>query len=184
MARVSARAAVALAMAAVGVGAAVAGCSSAGEDPAAAPRPVSERDALAVLDRAVDLASADDLDGLCELTRARPMCERSLDDVGRDSVPDGRPRVLGTTVHDPVRTDAGTSLGGRAVEVCGVDGRGRPYRSEIMVLDQGDGPEPMNPVYWAGIDYVSAPRGRAEASVAPDAGAPGDGPGPGTAGCP
>jgi hypothetical protein len=133
-----------------------AGCSSSDGEPAApVVRPVSEAEAVAVIDRAVVLASAGDLEGLCAMTRARLMCESSLRSVGHGSVPDADPQVLRTTVHEPVHhRGGGVSLGGTAVEVCGTDGLGRPYRSEVMVLDQGDGPEPMDPIYWTPRSYA------------------------------
>lgn len=42
---------------------------------------------------------------------------------------------------------AGT-VAGRVLVICGTDGRGRPYRSEMLVFRDGSGLRAINPIFW------------------------------------
>lgn len=134
------------------------GCSS-----AAIPTP---EEASAVLDQLVAFAQAGDLEGLCSIGDGN--CEATLDDVGPGSAPHDRPIVLGQRVVAP---DAATgSVGGRVIAVCGTDGVGRAYRSEILVFRAGANLRAINPVFWSGITIASG--SVAEASPPPSGASP------------
>jgi hypothetical protein len=108
-------------------------------------------EAVAFLNQAVALAAAGNFDELCALGGGN--CEETLEDAGRDAVPSGPPLVLRTWLV----IGSGTSTGGRILEVCGIDGRQRPYRTQILVFPDidGDGFRAIEPVYWSGMTIAA-----------------------------
>lgn len=131
--------------------------------PAAIPTP---EEASAVLDQLVAFAQAGDLEGLCSIGDGN--CEAVLEEVGPGSAPHARPIVLGGRVV--AANPAAGSIGGRVIEVCGIDGLGRAFRSDILVFRDGARYRAINPVFWSGITIASV--GVAEPSPPPSGASP------------
>jgi hypothetical protein len=124
-----------------------AGCTDlAGALPPPAP---SASEAQAYLDGIVTIALSGDLTHLCDAGSGT--CEQNLRAADPRSVPMTRPTVLGSRVLASVRTSAGWSIGGRVLELCGHDGMGALYGSEILVFREGNRLVGKDPVFWVGI---------------------------------
>jgi hypothetical protein len=156
---------------AVGLGAALllVGC--------AAPRgpvdPPSTAEARAFLGDIVAIARSGDLTRLCELGTGN--CAKWARELGPASIPPTPPTVVREQVV-PARLLPGTdtrTAAGVLFEVCGTDGLGEPYRSEVFVfVDDSSGElRAIEPVYWW--------RGRVTDPLAPVEGAD-----PRPSGCP
>jgi hypothetical protein len=116
---------------------------------------VSEAEARAFLDRIVAAAQARDWVALCGLSGARPNCEYDLDQIGRDRLPPERPSVVETRFHEKQTEDGST---GRVLVVEGTDGRGRRYRTEVMVQRYDGHLEGVNVVYWSNSEVFERDR--------------------------
>ena len=107
----------------------------------------SRAEAEGLLDRIVSLAQHGDFAGLCNLGDGN--CWTNLEAAGRDAVPSLPPRVVATWVMSGSSTGPGAgTVGGRVLVLCGTDGRGRPYRSEMLVFRDGSALRAINPVFW------------------------------------
>lgn len=126
---------------------------------AGAEIPVSEAEARRYLDRIVEAAEKKDLEAVCHLNGAVANCRHQLDRgcdetpfdaskvLCKDTVPKEPPRVESTRYHEKDTSD-GTP--GRILVVSGVDGLGRPYKSEIMVFRENRyNFKAINAVYWS-----------------------------------
>jgi hypothetical protein len=113
------------------------------------PRTIpTAEEATASLNRLVTLARAGDFEELCAIGDGN--CPRTLAEVGADARPLDPPTVVGSRSVEP--NEVSGALGGRVLELCGVDGRGREYYSEILVFRDDAGLlRVINPVYWSGI---------------------------------
>ena len=133
------------------------------------PPPPSDAAARATLDRAVAYARAYDFDGLCGLSDGN--CSFLLQQAGRDAVPPDPPTVYGERVLQPTQLANGAwDGGGRVLQVCGIDGRGNPYRSEVLAFTTGSTITLINPVYWSGVSIQSIAGGQTAPSIAAEAG--------------
>jgi hypothetical protein len=133
------------------------------------PSPPSETAARAALARAVAYARARDFAGLCSLSDGN--CSFLLQHAGRDAVPPDPPSVYGTRMLEPTRLSNGAwDGGGRVLQVCGVDGHARPYRSEVLAFTTGSTITLINSVYWSGLGIQSIAGGQSAPSVATEAG--------------
>ena len=122
------------------------------QEPASPP---TEAQARATLDRAVELARSGDFAGLCAIGDGN--CERTLVEAGEDAVPALPPTVVGTRVIEPRRVGWGRwELGGRVLDVCGTDGRGQPYRTEVLVFQDGHAMRIINAVYWSRLAIATS----------------------------
>lgn len=110
--------------------------------------PPSEADATAFLARLAELARSRDFTALCDLGSGN--CERILAEVGEASAPTTDPVVMATRVLEPRRLEDDTwSMGGRIMRVCGTDGTGRLYQSEILVFSADGTLRAIEAVFWA-----------------------------------
>lgn len=132
---------------------AVAACTPAGPPAGTIP---SVEQARRHLDAVVRLALAGDFDGMCALADGN--CERILDMVGRDAVPPDPPRIVGTRTVPTTSSNGQQSFGGVVLVLCGVDGRGKPYDSEMLVFNDGNGLRAINAVYWGPTRIASSPQ--------------------------
>lgn len=132
---------------------AVAACTTAG--PAAGTIPTIE-EAQRHLDEIVRLARAGDFEGLCALGDGN--CERILEMAGRDAVPPDPPSVVGTRTVPTTSSNGQQSFGGVVFVLCGIDGRGDHYDSEMLVFHDGNGLRAINPVYWGRTRIASSPQ--------------------------
>ena len=121
----------------------VAACSS--DAPPAGTIPKVE-EARGFLDRVVELAQAGDFEGLCAIGDGN--CKRHLEDAGRDAVPPGPPTIVRTGTVPTTTSGGQTSLGGIVFVLCGVDGHGDHYDSEMLVFHDGSGLRAINAIYW------------------------------------
>jgi len=138
-----------------------------GGSPASLP---TRTEAQSLLDRLVVLARQGDFAGLCAVA-GDLNCIDHLDRAGRDAVPPDPPRVIGSTEMPSSAVNGQQSIGGLVLTVCGVDGRQRPYRSEVLVFRNRSTLAAINPIYWNGISITG---GNPPVSAAsPSAGPPG-----------
>jgi hypothetical protein len=121
------------------------------------PPPPSEADARAFLDVLIDKAEAGDLEGFCSV--AGSVCDEIAEESGGvAAIPNEPPTVAGTRLVPPRDAgNGGTFAGGRLVVLCGTNGLGKPYRTEMLV---SAGPDrvlyAINGVYWSGFDLAVA----------------------------
>jgi hypothetical protein len=132
---------------------AVAACSLAGPPAGTIP---SVEDARRHLDEIVRLARAGDFEGICALGDGN--CERILEMTGRHAVPPDPPKVVGTRMVPTTSSDGQQSFGGIVLILCGIDGRGEPYDSEMLVFHDGNGLRAINAVYWSRTRVGSSPQ--------------------------
>lgn len=121
-------------------------------------KPVSEAEARAFFDQVVAAGRARDFDKLCSLNGAPPNCYFALDSPFqklRDTVPPDPPTIVETRFHEKSSADGST---GRVLVVEGTDGRGRPYRTEVMVSRYEGKLEGTNVVYWSGHEIFEPDR--------------------------
>jgi hypothetical protein len=117
--------------------------------------PVSEAEARGFFDRIVAAAQAQDWVALCGLSGARFNCEYDLDQIGRDRLPPERPTIVETRFHEKQTKDGST---GQVLVVEGTDGRGRSYRTEVMVQRYEGHLEGVNVVYWSNSEIFERDR--------------------------
>ena len=131
----------------LGIAALVAACALPG---AAIPAPPpSEAETAAYLAEVVEIALAGDLDRLCDLGGGT--CRRQLRE-GADAAPRTAPRVVGSTVvPSTMLPDGNWRVGGRLLQLCGVDGHGRRYYSEMLVFEDRGRLIGLEPVFWTGM---------------------------------
>ncbi len=134
--------------------AAVAACSV--PSPAVSPpRPPSEAAALAFLDVIVAIVRRGELDRLCELGGGN--CARHLDEAAW-SAPRIGPRVVGSVdVPIALNADGTWTGGGRLLMLCGLDGLGAPYYSEMLVFEDRGRLIAIEPVFWTGLRIDTMP---------------------------
>lgn len=125
-------------------------CSDNGED----SDEISVEQATDLLNRAVEYATSHDLDKLCGLSSSSLMCRKQWEDAGEwAGVPAEPPQIVATYLIPTRKLGNGmTQRGGRLLVVSGIDGRGKPYRTEMLVFSGGwlHGLSAMNVVYWSG----------------------------------
>jgi hypothetical protein len=130
------------------------------------PAPPSEDEARAYLEQVVALVLAGRLDDLCRVGSAT--CDQTLRRSTPAAAPSEPPTVVDIRLMPNARRADGTWVtGGRIIEVCGVDGLGHTYRSEILVYREGGRVIGKEPVFWTGLRIARGPLARA-----PDPGRP------------
>ncbi len=120
--------------------------------------PVSEAEARAFFDKVVAAARARDWDRLCSLNGAPPNCYLDLDSPFqklRDTLPPDPPTIIEAGFHEKQSADGST---GRILVVAGTDGRGRPYRTEVLVSRYEGKLEGTNVVYWSSNEIFDRER--------------------------
>ncbi len=125
------------------------------------PEEIAREEAEALLHKAVALLRAGKVNRFFkEIPSAPEMCRMQFDRAGGPAaLPAGAPRIVDRYVL-PDRLLGGGSLapdgrvraaGGHVLVLEGVDGLGRPYRTEFMVYDTGQlRLRATNAVYWSG----------------------------------
>lgn len=124
----------------------VAGCSA---EPAAFPIP-TETEAASLLTRIWAVVAARDLTRLCDYGTGP--CEKAVRDLDPATLPTTPPTITGSWVL-PTRKATGNAwwVGGRVLELCGIDGLGRPYSSEMLVFRDSGHLLAVLPVFWTGM---------------------------------
>lgn len=117
---------------------------------------VSVEEATSLLNQAVAYAQARDLDRLCDLSGSKIICRHYWEWTGGEqAVPEAPPEIVDTYLLPTVHLKwGGRVVGGRVLVAKGVDGLGKPYRTEFFVFrsrDSGlEGLGVTNVVYWSG----------------------------------
>ena len=124
------------------------GACSSGYHPTAPPTLAVTR---AFIAKIVQLAQAREFDKLCQLGGGN--CERILASAGADKVPPDAPTIARIyAVPSVVHADGSWSQGGQMVEMCGIDGSGAAYQTQMIVFrDPTQGVIAIEPIYWSGI---------------------------------
>ena len=118
---------------------------------------VSVEEGTDLLNQAVAYAQARDLDRLCDVSGSKGICRHQWELAGGEqAVPAEPPEVVDTYLLPTVHLKwGGRVVGGRVLVVEGVDGMGKPYRTEFFVFrsrDSGlEGLAVTNVVYWSGF---------------------------------
>jgi hypothetical protein len=116
---------------------------------------VSVEEATSLLNRAVAYAQARDLDKFYGIAGSQGICRSQWELAGgQEAVPDEPPEIVDTYLLPTVHLkNGGKAVGGRVLVLEGVDGLGRPYRTEFFVFrsrESGlDGLAVTNVIYWS-----------------------------------
>ena len=124
------------------VAVAMMGCAAVSSDVGSVP---AESEARGFLARIVAAAQGGDFAELCSF--GDPSCADALEGAGRDAVPPLPPTVAGTRVITPTAN----RYGGLVFQLCGIDGRGQRYATEMLVLRSAEGLKAIQPVFWSGM---------------------------------
>ena len=117
--------------------------------------PIPDRsEAIAFVEHLYPLAEQGQFDALCAAGGGN--CEAVLADAGEDAVPSVRPNIVDTFELPTHDTGDGTMRGGLVVVVCGVDGRDRSFRTEMLVFRDGNQLRVIEPVYWSGMGVATS----------------------------
>lgn len=116
----------------------------------ASPPPAPTEEAgRAFLTELFDRATRGDLGTLCEFGSGT--CAHDLRSVEPGSAPSSPPTIVGTRILVPTRASGdNVSVGGRIFDLCGSDGLGRTYFSQILVFQSGSRLLAVNAVFWSG----------------------------------
>jgi hypothetical protein len=141
--------------------------------------PVSDSAARLYFDRIVTAAQAKDFEALCRLNGSASVCREELrvycpetygsgptpqfpkgeelEQECRESVPPSPPTIASSR-HQPSK-DGYT--GGRILLVKGVDGRGKPYETEVLIFRDKRSYKAIHAVFWSGdkFDELKTPGG-------------------------
>jgi len=114
------------------------------------PPPPTEVQARAHLAKVVDVVLNGDVSKICELASAT--CGIDLRNIDVARIPKQPPVVVGTFVMEPAqRPDGAWNGGGFGLQLCGIDGTGKPYASEMLVFEAEAGTlRSINTLYWLG----------------------------------
>jgi hypothetical protein len=120
--------------------------------PTAAPTVAETRAFIAEI---VRLAQAREFEQLCEMGGGN--CEDILAAAGAENVPADPPNIARIYEVPSVRhADGSWSQGGQMVEMCGTDGSGNPYQTQMIVFrDPHEGIIAIEPIYWSGIGIIA-----------------------------
>ena len=133
--------------AAILVLAGLAGCGGASFTPPPIP---SQEAAIGYFQTVLQVVHSGDLTSLCSLGGGT--CPHDLQAADPAALPRTDPTVIGSRVLAPVqRPDGSWDIGGRVLELCGHDGRDRPYYAEILVFQDGNRLISQTPVFWTGV---------------------------------
>jgi hypothetical protein len=129
------------------------GCSVAMPPPDPLPPP-SVEDAVVLLDEIIDAGIARDWERLC--ANASGTCEGELDGA-EERAPTSAPRVAAVEVHQPQGDADASTSGGVLFVLCGTDGLGDAFESEVLIFDGGTRLLAGAAVYWLGTGVGFAP---------------------------
>jgi hypothetical protein len=120
--------------------------------PTAAPTVAETRAFIAEM---VRLARAGEFEQLCEMGGGN--CEVILETAGETNVPPDPPMVARIyEVPSVEHADGSWSQGGQMVEMCGTDGSGADYKSQMLVFrDPHEGIIAIEPIYWSGMGIIA-----------------------------
>jgi hypothetical protein len=129
--------------------------------------PPTEAEALAHLGEVVKVVKSGDLAHLCDLGNGS--CRQLLQKSDPATVPRTDPRVVGTKVIP--YSDLGGGMwtdGGRVLMLCGRDGLGRQYYSEMLVAREDGRLVSTGTPYWIGMTIATDTATSASMAPAPE----------------
>jgi len=115
---------------------------------------VSTEEATSVLNQAVAYAQAHDLEKLGVLAQDELMTQQLWEQAGEwETVPAEPPKIVDTYLLPTVYLGHGSqATGGRILVLEGINGLGKPYRTESLVFSAGShGLAVTNVIYWDGV---------------------------------
>lgn len=125
------------------------GLIACGGVPAPPPSPPSEDSALAHLQAVIGMVASGDVESICSVGVST--CDQMLRRADPRTVPSTPPVVQGTQVLSPsLASGTAWSSGGRIIRLCGTDGLGQPYYSEMLVFEDQGRILSVNTPYWLG----------------------------------
>jgi len=125
--------------------------------PQSPPPPPSEAAALQHLRAIVGIVESGGLSTLCGLGGGN--CPGEVRDADAGAFPDEDPVVVRVSLIPTTSSADGTwNAGGRLLDLCGVDGHGRPYSSQMLVFREHTGRlVSINTLYWLGMGISTSP---------------------------
>jgi hypothetical protein len=140
--------------------------------------PVGDSAARTYFARIVVAAQAKDFPALCRLNSSVGPCEFEMNaycpdpavprplQIPRDileqecriSVPNEPPEIVASR-HYPAK---GGNVGGRLLVVRGVDGRGNPYETEVLIFRDKRSYKAIHALYWSGSKFPKTNTAKAE----------------------
>jgi hypothetical protein len=118
--------------------------------------PPSEVEALQYLEAAIAMVQSGNASRICEL--GPPSCPQTVEPLDQAAVPSTRPSVIRVRTRPGVVHGDGTwSNGSVIIELCGVDGLGKPYQSDMQVYWHEGRIVSTVPAYWLGIQFAEDP---------------------------
>jgi hypothetical protein len=128
--------------------------------------PSSEAEALAHLTQVEGVVRSGDLSHLCDFGSGT--CKQILEHSDPAAVPATVPAVIGTRVIPYSDLGGGTStIGGRVLMLCGRDGLGRRYYSEMLVFFDGGRLVSTGTPYWVGTTIATGSTTEASPAAVP-----------------
>jgi hypothetical protein len=149
--------------------------------------PVTEAEARGYFAKAVDAVQRKDFDALCKLNSSYGTCHAELQNYCPESFPDlhfpdgeeldrvcreAAPTQSPTIVRSCYWPPKSGQVGGQILVVRGVDGRGKPYETEVLVFRDARSFKSQHTVYWSGDKFRNFKSGEPIA-VGPDEPPPG-----------
>lgn len=126
----------------------LAGCGGADWTPP--PTVPTHAEAVSLLRQIWAVVASRDLSRLCDYGTGP--CAKAVREVDPASIPTLPPTVTGSWVLPTQRASSNAWwIGGRVLELCGVDGLGQPYSSEMLVFRDGSRLVAVLPVFWTGM---------------------------------
>jgi hypothetical protein len=83
-------------------------------------------------------------------------CSWELEDAEKETAPSDAPVILGTADVPGTEKDGVVFMGGRRVDVCGLDGAGAPYRSTMLMYEYNGALRINAPVFWITGGWVDS----------------------------
>lgn len=136
--------------------------------------PVTDAEARGYFAKAVNAVEHKDFDALCRLNSSYGTCHaelqhecpesfpdlhlpegEELEQVCRQAAPTGPPTIL-RSCYWPAKNGR---VGGRILVVQGVNGRGKPFETEVLVFRDARSFKSQHTVYWSGSKFSDSKSG-------------------------
>ena len=123
---------------------------------ASAPEAPTIEQALAHVEAVIQLVESGGANRVCDF--GGPTCPMSVDTLDPRAVPTTRPKITSVRLVPRVDHEDGTwSSAYVRVELCGIDGLGKIYHSEMMVYWHRGKIVSTEPAYWLGFGIADGP---------------------------
>ena len=123
---------------------------------ASAPEAPTTEQALAHVEALIKLVESGGASRICDF--GGPTCHDSVDPLDPRAFPTTRPKITNVRLVPRVDHPDGTwSNAYVRVDLCGLDGRGQTYHSEMMVYWNRGRIVSTEPAYWLGLGIADGP---------------------------